>query len=273
MLGTGKVAAVTDKTNPEDILRIFYRIKDTSTWTVNNRVKELFAKSGSDNRRVLSAKEIEEGVNNNDNIVDSLNESMTRPYIIRACQIISRFIDPFKRKCTAGMFMASGTTLRFPAEFKLSIDTDDPIVNAENEEINELVEGFKDKISQEYEEAVLNFYAYMENNFPPEVRDEFIVKSGDYFTQPDISSNVKRALVKAYRNINQTLSDETFNGFKEVLQQYRAMTRAINKPDKDRVSDYLGIDKKTMMNKGNDGLKLILDAMPDKVMSSLINGV
>lgn len=272
MLGTRKVKVADKNDSPEKIMENFYSIMDTNKYTTMKRVNELFARSGSDNRRVMTAKEMDEVAYDTDGIVYNTLRDTNEKTIIKICQVVSQYTDPFKRKCVMAAMMANGNILRYPDTCKLRVDTNDPVMNAENEGINNLISEFRDKLQTDYETATLNFHAFMENNLPKEVRDEFIVKAGDYFTQADNMGNIKKALTKAYRAIGQNYTDDDYKPFKDVLTAYRAATKAMSYPGWDRVSEFLAIDKKTMIQRANDGIAPILSLLPDKVIKSVMDG-
>lgn len=267
MLGTRRVSLVTQDQDPYDVLVEVYQYSDSNKRTSVMRANQLFARAGA-NRQVVTPGGSTELAKRSD-ILDYVDVS--KPYISRICGIISRLTSPFKRKCTVGFFMANGTTLRYPDEFKLDVSSDDQVRNVENEEINKLIEGFKDQLYNNLYDANNKFNAYMENNFPKDVQLELTTKTGDYWVETT-TGNVYRAVDKAFRSRGLPFSEQDKENFKEVFLNFRAAAKAMSEPSYDLVSKYLGIDKKTLYQTACDAIAPIIAAAPDKILKNLVNG-
>lgn len=267
MLGTKRVALVTSDQDPYEIIVNLYQFSDSNKRTAVMRANQLFARAGA-NRQVITPGGSTALAKRSD-ILDYVDVS--KPYITRVCGIISRLTSAFKRRCTVGFFMANGTTLRYPDEFKLDVSLDDQVKNVENEEINNLIDRFKDQLYSNLYEASNRFNAYMENNFPKEVQLELATKTGDYWVETT-TGNVYRAVDKAFRSRGLEFTEEDKERFKDVFLNFRAAAKAMKEPSYDLVSKYLGIDKKTLYQTACDAIAPIIAAAPDKILRSLING-
>ena len=268
MLGTGKVKLVDKDMDPYEIMASIYKIGNSNAFVARMRANQLFNRAGA-NRQVITPGNSEEFANRED-ILDNIAE-LSRPYVIQICSIISKLTSPFKRKCAVGFFMANGTSIRFPEEFKLDVDTDDPVRNVENEEINNLITGFKEKLYSELNKAVIDFDTFIDNNFPKVVKEELLAKPGDYWIETT-TGNYYKAISKLYNSIGETWDSEEKERFKAVLQPYREAVKHVKEPKLDMVCDFLCIDKQTLLKTARDAIGPIIAAAPDKLLKNLING-
>lgn len=268
MLGTGKVPLVTTSESAYDIIVKLYKISDTNSRTAQLRANQLFARAGANRQVITPGNSIEYA--NREDILEHISD-VSRPYVTRICSIISRLTSPFKRKCAVGFFMANGTSLRYPDEFKLDVGTDDPVKNVENEEINKLIYGFRDELQQRLYNANMNFNAYIEENFPKEVQMDLMTKAGDYWAETT-TTNVYRSLEKSFKSRGLPWTKDDESKFKEVFLEYRQAAKSMTEPKYSLVCGYLGIDQKTMIQVARDAIGPIIAAMPDKLLRGLING-
>ena len=268
MLGTRKVKLITKDKDPYEIMVDTYSIGNSNTYVARMRANQLFNRAGA-NRQVVTPGNSTE-YSDRDDILENIAD-LSRPYVIQLCSIISKLTAPFKRKCAVGFFMANGTSLKYPEEFKLDINTDDPVRNVENEEINNLILGFKEKLYSDLNTAVVNFDAFIENNFPKPVRDELLAKPGDYWVE-STTGNYYKAITKLYDSIGEVWTSEDKERFKEVLQPYREAVKRIQEPKIDLVCDYLCVDKQSLLRSARDAIGPIIAAIPDKLLKDLVNG-
>lgn len=267
MLGDGKVKLAKYDDDPETILTDFFYISDTSRYTASLRARDILAKKGG-NRSVMSDARYEE-ISASEDALSYINPDLSAPYIKRICGIISNFTSEFKRKCAVGFFMAQGTTLRYPEEFKLLIDTEDTVRNVENENLNNLISKFSDELEQNLAEGIANLDAFIKS-LPEPIRKEYNEKSSALFDPGTETGNIYKDIRKTYARNNIELTDDVMEKFKEVVLKYREARIAYQKPGNTRVCNFLLLDNGVFLKTARDALQPIINALPGKVLTDVV---
>ena len=268
MLGDGKVKLARYDDDPETILTNFFYIGDSSRYTASLRAKEVVARKGG-NRSVMSDARYEELQSSEDALL-YINPDLSEPYIKRICGIISNFTSEFKRKCAVGFFMAQGTTMRYPEEFRLLVDTEDTVRNVENENLNNLISKFNDELEQNLADRIQELDSFIKS-FPEPIRKEYSEKSSALFDPQTETGNIYKDIRKTYARNGIELTDDVFEAFKEVVLSYREARIAFQKPGNSRVCNFLLLDNAVFLKTARDALQPIINALPGKVLTDVVN--
>lgn len=267
MLGTGKIKIATANDDFEAILTDLFAIQDSSKFTANMRAKDVVAKKGG-NRSAMSdarASEIAES----EDALDFVREDISLPYIRRICAIISKFTSEFKRKCAVGFFMAQGTTMRYPEDFKLAVDTEDQVRNIENENLNTLISNFSDKLENDLLSAVQKLNNFL-SNLPEPIAKAYSEKSYALFDPKTETGNIYKDIRRTYRDAGLELTDDVMESFREVVLAYREAKQAYTKPGIPRVGLYFGMDNGILLRTARDALQPIIDAIPTVIVTDIV---
>ena len=269
MLGSGKVSLANYSQSPEDILMTMYMVKDNSVNVARKRAEEITATKGG-NRYAMSSGRAEQLAEEED-YLDKVNTDVSVSYIRQACDMISNFTSPYKRKAAVGFFMSQGTSLRYPDDFKLRIDTDDMVKNADNETINNQISQFNDMMEKNLSEAQKNLDDFIDG-MPKPVRDDYRVKYEGFFGLGNETGNIWRDIRREFNKHGLTLTEEYFDEYYNVVSKYREQCVLYNKPGYDMVADFFGIDKKSFVRSAQESLQPIVTFMPERFLTEVTDG-
>lgn len=269
MLGSGKVSLANYKQSLEEILVTMYRVKDNSQKVAEYNAREITATKGG-NRYAMSSGRVDQILEEED-FLGKIKTDVSVPYIRQACDMISGFTSPYKRKAAVGFFMAQGTTIRYPEDFRLRTDTDDMVRNTDNENINNLISKFNDMIEKDLSDAQKKLDDFIDN-MPKQIRDDYHVKYEGFFGLGNETGNIWRDIHREFNKYGITLTDEYFDEYKEIVLDYRQKCSTYNNPGYDIVADFFGIDKKSFVRSAQESLQPIVTFMPERFLTEVTDG-
>ena len=269
--GTRKIPVAKQDDDPYSIVVDFFRIGNSSLNVARAKADEVFARKGA-NRYELSAETraaMEDG--NKDLLSDQISSDASLPFIRQICSSISLLTSEFKRECVVGFFMANGTTLRYPSDFKLRTDLDNVQRNMENDEINEKIDQFNAERSQELFSTIDLLNEFIDKKLPKSVSEHYKNIYDGFFDPSNSTGNIDRD-IKKQRSANLDFTEELATEFKEIILKYREELILFKKPGHVKVADFLGYDRRIYLRTAQDALGDLLSSLPNKLVTNIIDG-
>ena len=270
MLGTRKVKLSNYKDSAEQMMVNFFQITDSARYVAEKRAGEIFATKGANRYNLIDGRG--EDVSLREDIGDYVNPDLSSPFVKQICRIISEFTSEFKRRCLVGFFMMNGTTMRFPEDFKLLTDTEDPQRNVENERLNDLIIKFNDLQDTKMKEAIDKLENYLKS-LPAPIYQHYLERYEGFFSPENETGNIYRDYDRAYRSAGLPIVPEDKEEFKKVVLEYREERIRYAKPGPERVCAFLYLDKYQFKKTYTDALPPIISVIPDKLIArELVDG-
>lgn len=268
MLGNGKVKMAKYTDDFESILTDFFSISNTSRQNAEFLAKEIVATKGSNRSAMSDARAME--LADSEEVLDYINTDLSAPYIRKICAIISNFTSEFKRKCAVGFFMSQGTSIRYPEEFKLAVDTEDSVRNIENENLNQKISEFGDLLEKNLADAIKELDDFLKG-LPEPIAKAYNEKSSALFDPRTETGNIYKDIRRTYSKAGLELDDDTFEGFKKVVLNYREANMAYSRPGYNRVCNFLLLDNGVFLKTARDALQPIINALPNKIITDIVD--
>lgn len=269
--GTRRIPVAKQEDDPYSIVVEFFRIGNSSLNVARAKADDVFARKGA-NRYELSAETraaLEDG--NKDILSDQISSDASLPFVKQICSSISLMTSEFKRQCVVGFFMANGTTLRYPSDFKLRTDLPNIQRNLENDEINEMIDKFNAEQSEKLFSTINEFNEFIDKRLPKNVSEHYKNIYDGFFDPSNSTGNIDRD-IKKQQSANLDFTDELAKEFKEIILRYREELLLFKKPGHPRVADFLGYDRRIYLRTAQDALGDLLSSLPNKLVTNIIDG-
>ena len=269
--GTRRIPVAKQEDDPYSIVVEFFRIGNSSLNVARAKADDVFARKGA-NRYELSAETraaLEDG--NKEILSDQISSDASLPFVKQICSSISLMTSEFKRQCVVGFFMANGTTLRYPSDFKLRTDLPNIQRNLENDEINEMIDKFNAEQSEKLFSTINEFNDFIDKKLPKNVGEHYKNIYDGFFDPSNSTGNIDRD-IKKQQSANPDFTDELAKEFKEIILRYREEVNLFKKPGHPRVADFLGYDRRIYLRTAQDALGDLLSSLPNKLVTNIIDG-
>ena len=269
--GTRRIPVAKQEDDPYSIVVEFFRIGNSSLNVARAKADDVFARKGA-NRYELSAETraaVEDG--NKEILSDQISSDASLPFVKQICSSISLMTSEFKRQCVVGFFMANGTTLRYPSDFKLRTDLPNIQRNLENDEINEMIDKFNAEQSEKLFSTINEFNDFIDKKLPKNVSEHYKNIYDGFFDPSNSTGNIDRD-IKKQQSANPDFTDELAKEFKEIILRYREELNLFKKPGHPRVADFLGYDRRIYLRTAQDALGDLLSSLPNKLVTNIIDG-
>lgn len=269
--GTRRIPVAKQEDDPYSIVVEFFRIGNSSLNVARAKADDVFARKGA-NRYELSAETraaLEDG--NKEILSDQISSDASLPFVKQVCSSISLMTSEFKRQCVVGFFMANGTTLRYPSDFKLRTDLPNIQRNLENDEINEMIDRFNAEQSEKLFSTINEFNDFIDKKLPKNVSEHYKNIYDGFFDPSNSTGNIDRD-IKKQQSANPDFTDELAKEFKEIILRYREELNLFKKPGHPRVADFLGYDRRIYLRTAQDALGDLLSSLPNKLVTNIIDG-
>lgn len=269
--GTRRIPVAKQEDDPYSIVVEFFRIGNSSLNVARAKADDVFARKGA-NRYELSAETraaLEDG--NKEILSDQISSDASLPFVKQICSSISLMTSEFKRQCVVGFFMANGTTLRYPSDFKLRTDLPNIQRNLENDEINEMIDKFNAEQSEKLFSTINEFNDFIDKKLPKNVSEHYKNIYDGFFDPANSTGNIDRD-IKKQQSANPDFTDELAKEFKEIILRYREELNLFKKPGHPRVADFLGYDRRIYLRTAQDALGDLLSSLPNKLVTNIIDG-
>lgn len=269
--GTRRIPVAKQEDDPYSIVVEFFRIGNSSLNVARAKADDVFARKGA-NRYELSAETraaLEDG--NKEILSDQISSDASLPFVKQICSSISLMTSEFKRQCVVGFFMANGTTLRYPSDFKLRTDLPNIQRNLENDEINEMIDKFNAEQSEKLFSTINEFNDFIDKKLPKSVSEHYKNIYDGFFDPSNSTGNIDRD-IKKQQSANPDFTDELAKEFKEIILRYREELNLFKKPGHPRVADFLGYDRRIYLRTAQDALGDLLSSLPNKLVTNIIDG-
>lgn len=269
--GTRRIPVAKQEDDPYSIVVEFFRIGNSSLNVARAKADDVFARKGA-NRYELSAETraaLEDG--NKEILSDQISSDASLPFVRQICSSISLMTSEFKRQCVVGFFMANGTTLRYPSDFKLRTDLPNIQRNLENDEINEMIDKFNAEQSEKLFSTINEFNDFIDKKLPKNVSEHYKNIYDGFFDPSNSTGNIDRD-IKKQQSANPDFTDELAKEFKEIILRYREELNLFKKPGHPRVADFLGYDRRIYLRTAQDALGDLLSSLPNKLVTNIIDG-
>ncbi len=269
--GTRRIPVAKQEDDPYSIVVEFFRIGNSSLNVARAKADDVFARKGA-NRYELSAETraaLEDG--NKEILSDQISSDASLPFVKQICSSISLMTSEFKRQCVVGFFMANGTTLRYPSDFKLRTDLPNIQRNLENDEINEMIDKFNAEQSEKLFSTINEFNDFIDKKLPKNVSEHYKNIYDGFFDPSNSTGNIDRD-IKKQQSANPDFTDELAKEFKEIILRYREELNLFKKPGHPRVADFLGYDRRIYLRTAQDALGDLLSSLPNKLVTNIIDG-